>query len=1632
MSQAYSLHVLKVAVARICQTIGWHSAHTTPIDLLIDVTQHFLREMCRIMMRYCELYNRTEPNLDDLALAYRDMGINLQELMEYIQFVDPIMLPFEVPRFPVPRESNLNFLKPGSREMMMRPLHIPWYMPPMFPELEEAASAVEGGELANDEEKALVRLDLPPRARAILDVMGASSAEPVEPDATELNLLEGATLSEITIEDTSERVAEPGAVVEDSALLPETAVVNEEVEIPMQTVEVKEPTEDAPPAPSAPTDATVLPPVAARDVAKRPEAPLDKGGDTSKANNQQPSTSEGRPTRNISSVIMTTSGFISPAREGKLPDSRIPIIPEERPPKMLQPPPPPPAISAPHPVSGSAAQGVAASLAASSSGPTLTHPHARDNKHGSANAGGGPLAGGTPFAGGSPATAPSAASLKAGGGGGEKSGKKVKKKPVDRERKKGDKKGSNATPKGEKSSTGSESSSVIGGAQAADGSAGWGAMSAVLPPPQQLEAATAVGSQPQTVATGGPPSFLQPITPADAGSSQFGVFPAPPGQSTTSGVKASSGKAGKEKAVKKRKAPQVHDIALLSTPELFDKLPPPAKQPKVKGSAKRIKQNKKLQALQQQAEGQALFAPHGVPSVATVPPYQTGPDGAQPPPPLIGPWRPGGGSLLGDKFSLPNATPLVPPPELVGKAPPPFGHQGPKQKAASGKQHQGKSDVAASEQAAQLSLLQMMHPSLEITASPSVPERTPPKATGSSKKTGTKAKDAKLQPPPQEVDRDVIVIDDDKSPPRTPSLILPPPSESKKQRKQQTSIGRQPDNLFGAAGHSEYDFTMSSPGANPPLSFRDFSSPEGHGSSGAIPKTPDIKLPMSATSPLLDVDGRKAGRSVPMADAFASDASMAKMPGVGAPSPAAKPKRQKQKAPKADQPGGKQGKQQQQTVDQQQPEPPQFGTGSEQNRNMFPLFPPGPQGLGQYNNYLNQSLQAGMRLGLFPFPSGPGLIPDNPLFPLQPGPYPMGAGNFPLPPNPFALPRMGNLMRMPHPLAGGRRGMGVGGGGGSLNPHHHHHVAFDDNLDPETKLAQTPLDLQKSNCNVAPLVPPSLLQDESLNLSLRLGGSSLLGSATSTATSSSATQPAKQQQEPQPPAPSPATAGMGFLSAQPASTVKQPSKQQESRKEDQVVILPAASVLPGASPPQRSNMCVIDLDGDSDGSQSTTKDDNGRRKVGKEHKKERKVKDGKIKKKKDKKDKSKSKEREREQQLKELTAGTASSSAVLTMGMIGAEEALMEQLRKERKEKKEKRKDKVKKEKRKERERAQQGAGGDTLMVATPPAGADSQPGPAVPKLIMKLSGSGATPSPRSDTPDHHHPTVVATATTADQPKRDGSPELARISALVTRPPKLKPTGAIGGGGSKGKGKDESLLDDDASGFEDVAFPSAGAPAGAKHHSLTTGSVGTADPTTGGNNRSAGTGIMPTIGAGSSSTSAASSSSVKGSSKAARVGAEYGGGKSGVAKLPATIATGSTSSSSSSRKTPKEGSSSKGSKATAVASSTSAGAAAHHHHHHASSSSTLAAVAAPAQMTDVDGNTVWICPACGRVDDGTPMIGCDGCDAWYHWVCVGISVPPDDNEDWYCRVCIGKMQDSHADTEKQRKRKKKDKKTPKD
>ncbi|ESO88899.1 hypothetical protein LOTGIDRAFT_125429, partial [Lottia gigantea] len=54
---------------------------------------------------------------------------------------------------------------------------------------------------------------------------------------------------------------------------------------------------------------------------------------------------------------------------------------------------------------------------------------------------------------------------------------------------------------------------------------------------------------------------------------------------------------------------------------------------------------------------------------------------------------------------------------------------------------------------------------------------------------------------------------------------------------------------------------------------------------------------------------------------------------------------------------------------------------------------------------------------------------------------------------------------------------------------------------------------------------------------------------------------------------------------------------------------------------------------------------------------------------------------------------------------------------------------------------------------------------------------------------------------------------------------------------------------------------------------------------------------------------------------------------------------------------------------------------------------------------DAAGNQVWICPACKMQDDGSPMIGCDECPDWYHWVCVNIVQEPPEDDEWFCPRC---------------------------
>lgn len=233
MSAEFSRDHCKIAVVKILQTIGWHSINTTPLEVLTDIMSSYMAELARETNNYANEFGQTDPNLDHLGLAFQQMGVNLGELEEYVTYVNFLPPAHPVPKFPVAKESNLNFLKPGSKEVVTRPVHINEHLPPMYPLLEEQPEQLPDNQPVKDSNEGVAECD-------------------------------------------SHQFKKP------ADLSPEFRRVKRE----------------------------------------------DEGG---------------RPTREISSVMMTTSGFLSPAREGRLPEAKAPAPPPE-PPKAPSPPPPGPPV----------------------------------------------------------------------------------------------------------------------------------------------------------------------------------------------------------------------------------------------------------------------------------------------------------------------------------------------------------------------------------------------------------------------------------------------------------------------------------------------------------------------------------------------------------------------------------------------------------------------------------------------------------------------------------------------------------------------------------------------------------------------------------------------------------------------------------------------------------------------------------------------------------------------------------------------------------------------------------------------------------------------------------------------------------------------------------------------------------------------------------------------------------------------------------------------------------------------------------------------------------------------------------------------------------------------------------------
>ena len=54
MTTEFTRSLLRVALAQICQNLGWQSVHSTPMEILTDVLERYINRLGRQCHRYSE------------------------------------------------------------------------------------------------------------------------------------------------------------------------------------------------------------------------------------------------------------------------------------------------------------------------------------------------------------------------------------------------------------------------------------------------------------------------------------------------------------------------------------------------------------------------------------------------------------------------------------------------------------------------------------------------------------------------------------------------------------------------------------------------------------------------------------------------------------------------------------------------------------------------------------------------------------------------------------------------------------------------------------------------------------------------------------------------------------------------------------------------------------------------------------------------------------------------------------------------------------------------------------------------------------------------------------------------------------------------------------------------------------------------------------------------------------------------------------------------------------------------------------------------------------------------------------------------------------------------------------------
>ncbi|CAI6368815.1 unnamed protein product [Macrosiphum euphorbiae] len=125
---------LTISVAQICNNIGWHSITDSSMKIMTDILHHYIRDLSKTSKKYAEHAYSDVPDIEDVEKAFRQKSVSLVELRRYVKSTGPVKFPHSLPLLNISGKSVLNTLKPGSREIVTRPLHIHEHLPTLYTE----------------------------------------------------------------------------------------------------------------------------------------------------------------------------------------------------------------------------------------------------------------------------------------------------------------------------------------------------------------------------------------------------------------------------------------------------------------------------------------------------------------------------------------------------------------------------------------------------------------------------------------------------------------------------------------------------------------------------------------------------------------------------------------------------------------------------------------------------------------------------------------------------------------------------------------------------------------------------------------------------------------------------------------------------------------------------------------------------------------------------------------------------------------------------------------------------------------------------------------------------------------------------------------------------------------------------------------------------------------------------------------------------------------------------------------------------------------------------------------------------------------------------------------------------------